>query len=165
MLSLARTTSLPVELVELTERSGLRKALANAGVPRILLVDPGEPPPTLGVDEGWVSKDATDAEVEQCARDVLDRLAASARVEVVDERVWSYAGRPFRLTRLQARLFAELAAHRGTTVTHERLMSVGWPGEAVNHAAFDSAMQRLRDQLVGTGLHVRSSRGTGFALA
>ena len=133
-LACAPNHSLPVELVEWTEQPGLRRALANAGVPRVLLVHPeAEPPPTLGVDEGWVWMDATDAEVEQCARDVLDRLAASERVELVDERVWSYSGRTFRLTRLQARLFAELAAHRGTTVTHERLMAVGWPGEPVNH--------------------------------
>ncbi len=107
---------------------------------------------------------ATDAEVEQCARDVLERLKASERIRFVAERVWSYSGRTFRLTRLQARLFAELVAHRGTTVTHDRLMAVGWPGEPVSHGSLDSALQRLREQLVGTGLHVRSTRCVGFAL-
>lgn len=157
---------MPVELIEGADQAGLRRALANAGVPRILLIAPGSAPPAgLGVDEGWVPTDATDDEVEQCARNVLVRLAASNCVESVDERVWSYAGRSFRLTRLQARLFAELANHRSTIVTHERLMAVGWAGQPVNQMSLDSAMQRLRDQLVGTGLYVRSRRAIGFVLA
>ena len=106
-----RSTTLPVELVEWTDQSGLRRALANAGVPRVLLVDPGTEPPTLiGVDEGWVRVDATDDEIAECARAVLARLAARERIERVGDRAWSYLGRTFRLTRLQSRLFAELVA-------------------------------------------------------
>ena len=161
-----RTTSFPIELVEWTQPSWLRRALANAGVPRILLVAPGDSPPSnLGVDEAWLPMEATDAEVEQCARKLLERLAADNRVELIGERVWTYAGRTFRLTPLQARLFAELSAHRGIIVTHERLMAVGWKGEPVNHMSLDSAMRRLRDHLVGTGLCVRSRRTVGFVLA
>ena len=124
------------------------------------------PPTTLGVDEGWVPADATDAEVEQCAREVLERLAASGKVEVhlVAERTWSCSSRTFRLSLLQARLFGELEAHRGTTVTHQRLMEVGWRGEPVPQWSLRSAIQRLREQLIGTGLHVRSARCVGFAL-
>ena len=44
-------------------------------------------------------------------------------------------------------------------------MAVGWQGEPVNQMSLDSAMQRLRDQLIGSGLFVRSRRGIGFALA
>lgn len=166
MLTLARrTTRLPVELVEWTEQPGLRRALANAGVPRVLLVDPGTAPPSaLGVDEGWVRSDATDAEIDACARAVLARLVANDRIELVGDRVWSYLGRTVRLTQLQSRLFAELAASRGVTVSHQRLMVVGWQGKSVNHMSLDSAMQRLRDQLIGTGLCVRSRRGIGFVL-
>ncbi len=162
----ARSTSLPVELVEWSTQAGLRKALANAGIPRVLLVQPGiEPPSPLGVDEGWVRTDATDDEIDQCARDVLERLVTSAPIESLGACVWSHLGRPIRLTPLQASVFGELVARRGTTVTHERLTDVGWPGEPVNLVALDTAIQRIRDQLVGTGLHIRTIRCVGYALA
>jgi DNA-binding response OmpR family regulator len=109
--------------------------------------------------------DATDEEVDQCARTVLERLVTSGPIESVGECVWSHLGRAFRLTRLQAPLFGELVAQRGATVTHERLTAVGWPGEPVNLVALDSAIQRIRDQLVGTGLYVRTIRCVGYALA
>ncbi len=167
MLTLAtRSTSLPVELVEWSTQAGLRKALANAGIPRVLLVEPGAELPTpLGVDEGWVRMDATDDEVDQCARTVLERLGRNAPIESIGECVWSHLGRAFRLTRLQAPIFGELVARRGETVTHERLTAIGWPGEPVNLVALDSAIQRMRDQLVGTGLFVRTIRCVGYALA
>lgn len=162
----ARSTSLPVELVEWSTQADLRKALANAGIPRVLLVQPGAQPPTpLGVDEGWVHMDATDDEVDECARTVLERLVTSAPIVSIDERVWCHRGREFRLTRLQALVFGELVAKRGTTVTHEELTAVGWPGEPVNLVALDSAIQRIREQLVGTGLSVRTVRCVGYALA
>jgi hypothetical protein len=167
VLTLAmRSTSLPVELVEWSTQAGLRKALANAGIPRVLLVEPGVDPPTpLGVDEGWVRKDATDDEVDECARTVLERLATTEPIESVGSCAWSHLGRSFRLTRLQATVFGELVAQRGTTVTHERLTAVGWPGEPVNLVALDSVIQRIRDRLVGTGLCVRTVRCVGYALA
>jgi DNA-binding response OmpR family regulator len=132
----------------------------------VLLVQPGvEPPTPLGVDEGWVRIDATDDEIDQCARTVLERLETSEPIESLGECVWSHLGRPFRLTRLQASIFGELVARRGTIVTHERLTAVGWPGEPLNLVALDSAIQRIRDQLVGTGLHIRTVRCVGYALA
>ena len=68
----------------------------------MLAADPGTEPPTMvGVDEGWVRVDATDDEIAECARAVLARLAAHERIERVGDRVWSYLGRTFRLTRLQ----------------------------------------------------------------
>lgn len=161
-----RSTSLPVELVEWPTQNGLRKALANAGISRVLLVQPGEEPPTpLGVDEGWVRMDATDDEVDQCARTVLERLVTSEPIESMGECVWSHRGRTIRLTRLRAPVFGELVARRGTTVTHERLAAVGWPGEPLNLLALDTAIQRIRDELVGTGLHIRTIRCVGYALA
>ena len=166
MLELAhRSTSLPVELVEWPNQIGLREALAKAGVARVLLVEAGcEPPETLGVDEGWVWSNATDDEIDDCGRAVLDRLAATGRIERVDARTWSCSGLTFRLTPLRARLFAELAANRGSTVANEYLLTVGWPGRAVNPGSLESAVRRLRSQLIGTGLCVRSKRGVGFVL-
>ncbi len=162
----ARSTSLPVELVEWSTQAGLRKALANAGIPRVLLVPPGTEPPTpIGVDEGWVRTDATDDEIDQCARNVLERLVATEPIESMGECVWLHRGRAIRLTPLRAPVFGELVARRGTTVTHEQLTAVGWPGEPVNLVALDTAIQRIRDQLVGTGLHIRTIRCVGYALA
>jgi hypothetical protein len=161
-----RSTSLPVELVDWPTQAGLRKALANAGIPRVLLVQPrAEPPTPLGVDEGWVRMDATDDEVDQCARTVLGRLVTTEPIESIGECLWSHRGRAIQLTRLRAPVFGELVAQRGTTVTHERLAAVGWPGEPVNLAALDTAIQRIRDELVGTGLHIRTTRCVGYALA
>jgi hypothetical protein len=167
VLTLAlRSTSLPVELVEWPTQACLRKALANAGIPRVLLVQAGdEPPAPLGVDEGWVRMDATDDEIDQCARAVLERLATSDLINSMGDGVWSHLGCTFRLTPLQGHVFAELVAQRGTTVTHERLTAVGWPGKPVNLVALDSAIQRIREQLVGTGLHIRTVRCVGYALA
>lgn len=162
----ARSTSLPVELVEWPNQAGLRKAFANAGIPRVLFLQPGaEPPSPLGVDEGWVRMDATDDEVDQCARTVLERLVTREPIESMGECVWSHRGRAIRLTRLRAPVFGELVAQRGTTVTHERLAEVGWPGEPVSLGALDTAIQRIRDELIGTGLQIRTVRCVGYALA
>jgi DNA-binding response OmpR family regulator len=160
-----RSTLLPVELIEWDGPPGLRRALANAGVPRILLVERGTTPPiSVGVDEAWLWSDVTDSELEHCAHAVLDRLRTGEQVERVDSRTWSYAGRAFRLSRLQARLFAELASSRGTTVARDRLLAAGWERSVPNQATLSSAIQRLRTQLVGTGLQVRSTRQIGFVL-
>jgi hypothetical protein len=167
VLTLAlRSTSLPVELVEWPTQAGLRKALANAGIPRVLLVQPADDPPTpLGVDEDWVTADAGDDEIDRCARALLERLSTRDAIESMGDGVWSHLGRSFRLTPIQGLVFAELVAQRGTTVTHERLTAVGWPGKPVNLVALDTAMQRIREQLVGTGLFVRTVRCVGYALA
>jgi DNA-binding response OmpR family regulator len=154
-----------VELVAWPERSGLRRALAHAGVPRVLLVDNGTlPPPSLGVDEEWVWSDAPDHEVDERARSVLARLQSTGEIEDRGDDTFCHAGRPFRLPRLQARLFAELAAHRGTPVARERLIEVGWPERNVSHA-LEVEIGRLRDRLVGTGLFIRSLRHGGYELA
>ena len=166
MLTLSqRSTPLPVELVEWPEQAGLRKALAHAGVPRVLLVDIASPlPPGLGVDEDWVWSNATDEHIAERARAVLRKLRRPALIERRTDGTWSHAGHVFRLPRLQARLLAELAEHRGTAVPRERLVEVAWPGRRASRRPLEVAIGRLRDGLVGTGLYVRPTRGVGYQL-
>jgi len=160
-----RTTSLPVELVEWPDQRGLRVALAKAGVARVLLVERGcEPPLTLAIDESWVWSDATEDEIDDCGRDMLDRLSASTPIERLDEQTWACLGLRFHLTPIGSRLFAELVASRGMAVANERLVEVGWRGGRVTPWSVESAVRRLRTQLIGTGLCVRSKRGVGFVL-
>lgn len=161
----SRTTSLPVELVEWPRQRGLRVALAKAGVARVLLVERGcEPPLSLAIDEAWVWSDATEDEIDACGRKVLDRLAVTTPIERLDEQTWSCQGLSFHLTPTGSRLFAELVARRGEAVANDRLIEVGWRGGRVTPWSVESAVRRLRTQLIGTGLCVRSKRGVGFVL-
>ena len=151
--------------MEWPTQADLRKALAHSGVPRVLLVTVGTPPPVLGVDEGWMWSDATDNDIDECADAVLARMRSAETVERGSDGTWSHAGCVFRLPLQQARLMEELAAHRGTPVPRRRLIEVAWPGQIVRRCAIDVAIGRLRDRLVGTGLCIRSARGIGYELA
>ena len=161
-----KTLSCAVEVVEWPSQQALRRVLANAGVPRLLIVDRDTSAPDwIGIDETWVWSDASDEQLDQASRDLLARLGQDSTIERVGTYSWTSAGRVFCLTPLLARLFAELVAERGVTVTHERLMAAGWGQAAVAEHTLTDAVQRLRNQLVGTGLLIRTRRAVGFVLA
>jgi Transcriptional regulatory protein, C terminal len=160
-----RATEWPLELVGWPHQAALRKALANAGVPRVLLVDSdATPPDSVGIDEGWVWASASDRQIDECARRVLEQLRDHLAIVRIDTQTWSVSDRRLRLTPLRARLFAELVEHRGDTVPYDRLIEIGWPGPSITRGALQIAVKRLREQLVGTGLCIRSTRGIGFLL-
>ena len=160
-------SSLPVEVVEWPLEAGRREAFARAGVPRLLLVAPGAPPPEMiGVDEDWIRLPATDDDVLARAIHVM-RLGEHRRTDlpyVDDHRVLHRAGVSVPLTTRDARMLELLLRHVGSVVSYEELSRVVWSNDAPTREAVEAATYRLRRRISGLSMSIKAVRGRGVAL-
>jgi hypothetical protein len=160
-------SSLPVEVVDWPVEAGRREAFARAGVPRLLLVAPGAPPPDMiGVDEDWIRMPATDDDVLARAIQVM-RLGERRRTDlpyVDDHRVLHRAGVSVPLTTRDAKMLELLLRHVGSVVSYEELARVVWSNDAPTREAVEAATYRLRRRISGLSMSIKAVRGRGVAL-
>lgn len=145
----------------------MRRALADLGSPRLLLVAPGaDPPIDLDDLEDWAWSDAR-------AREVEARLASldarASRVEQVapvvdDDDVLHVGERWVALGPLEAKLARRLAARPGEVVGRHELEEAAWAGSAVRPNTTDRLVHRLRRHIEPVGLVLRTVRGRGYVL-
>lgn len=166
------------EIEELAERAGVelvvwpddesqRRALARAGVPRLLLVAAdADAPEVIGLDEDWVRAPSD-------VRDLAARLRRLARVverlqhdhPVLDpSHIVHYGGTSVVLSAAQASVTELLLARQGQVVARAELEAALWPDGAPGPKALDGVVFRLRRRLAGLGLVVRSAHGRGFSI-
>jgi Transcriptional regulatory protein, C terminal len=160
-------SSLPVEVVDWPVEAGRREAFARAGVPRLLLVAPGAPPPDMiGVDEDWIRLPATDDDVLARANHVM-RLGERRRTDlpyVDDHRVLHRAGVSVPLTTRDARMLEVLLRNVGSVVSYEELTRVVWSNDAPTREAVEAATYRLRRRISGLSMSVKAVRTRGVVL-
>ena len=160
-------SSLPVEVVDWPVEAGRREAFARAGVPRLLLVAPGAPPPdVIGVDEDWIRLPATDDDVLARAIHVM-RLGERRRTDlpyVDDHRVLHRAGVGTAHHTRRARMLELLLRHVGSVVSYEELTRVVWSNDAPTREAVEAATYRLRRRISGLSMSIKAVRGRGVAL-
>jgi hypothetical protein len=158
----------PVELVRWPQDEVLRDRLARAGVPRLLLVDPGaDTPATIGIDEDWIRLPADERDVwaraERLVR-LTDRLSLD-RPFVDDSRVLRRGGSTVVLTTSEAVVVRLLLDHAGSVVPRSRIETALWPtGEPPSIRAVDSVVYRLRRRLAGLNMCIRAARNSGFVV-
>ena len=149
------------------EQDAERRAMARAGLPRLLLVDNDAEAPVVVDDvEDWIRMPAPDADV----RARIARLEARWREMTVspprvdDDGTMHFAGRRVDLAPVQARLARELASQVGAVVERSRLAAAGWPSGQGSRNALDVHVARLRRRVRTLGLAIRTRRLVGYAL-
>lgn len=144
-----------------------RARLREEGVPRLLLVEGGAPPPSVADElEDWIRVPAD--EVDLHARvDALERRTRARVVDVPtldDDGVLRFAGAWVPLPPVEARLTAALLDRAGTVVSRDSLGRAGWPDGPPGRNALDVHVLRLRRRLGPLGLAIRTVRSRGYLL-
>ena len=140
-------------------------ALRRVGVPRLLLVRPGAPAPTVTSElEDWVRLPADDDDVQTR----LATLAARAEAQRADlpwidsNDLLHFRRRWAELSAVEAVLARTLVARMGDVVTYDDL--TGAQDGPPRRETLRVQLTRLRLRLAPLGLAVRSVRARGYVL-
>lgn len=157
-----------VVLVRWPAEGERRRRLADAGVARLLLVDPSEPPPQV-VDplEDWIRVPADEHDVQARLATLAARTGRSNPTSVPtldDDGVVRCNGTWASLPPVEARLTAALLERLGAVVSRDALARAGWPEGAPGRNALDVHVLRLRRRLAPVGLVIRTVRSRGYLL-
>ncbi len=146
---------------------GRRSQLRQDGVPRLLLVDQGVPPPQSVDDlEDWVRVPADEVDLHARVEN-LDRRAKTrteVRPALDGDGVLRVNGTWVSLPPVEARLTNALLSRYGSVVSRDALASSGWPEGAPGRNALDVHVLRLRRRIAPLGLTIRTVRSRGYLL-
>lgn len=131
-----------------------RRALADGGTPRLLLIDPGQPLPELDDDEDFIRLPADERDVS--AR--LRQLGLAGLRPRLDGRVLRNGRGTVVLSERQAAVVALLLAADGTLVPRAGVVAA-FGGRAVGDAVY-----RLRKALRPLGLEIYCATNRGYVL-
>lgn len=144
-----------------------RARLRETGVPRLLLVDDGVPPPSVDDDlEDWIRLPAADADlgarVDTLRRRAADRNGGIPHVD--GDGVLRFGGGWVPLPPVEARLTRALVERCGAVVRRDVLARAGWPDGSPGRNALDVHVLRLRRRVAPLGLAIRTVRSRGYLL-
>jgi DNA-binding response OmpR family regulator len=156
-----------VTLLRWPTEADRRDRLAEDGVPRLLLVEPGsEPPPPVNCLEDWIRVPAADSDV----RARIEMLAARAGYhappapDLDDDGLLRFGTDWVSLPPVESRLTRALLQRYGGVVSRDALARAGWPDGAPGRNALDVHVLRLRRRLAPIGLVIRTVRSRGYLL-
>jgi two-component system, OmpR family, response regulator len=156
-----------VSLLRWPTETARRESLIAEGVPRLLLVEPGEEPP-LPADclEDWARVPASEDDVRArtAGLEVRNRVHNHVVPELDGHGVLRAGTDWVPLPPVEARLTGALLNRFGAVVSRESLSRAGWPGGAPGRSAFDVHVLRLRRRLSPLGLAIRTVRSRGYLL-
>ncbi len=157
-----------VEVVDWPRDEQLRRSLAVAGIPRLLVLDEGQAPPEhLAFDEDWIRRPFDTADLRARAARVLEavRSQSGAAAWIDEHRVLHHGHRTAVLTPSEAVVAATLLDRTGEVVTRDQLEERLWPGaRPPSSRAIDAIIYRLRRRCADIGLLIQAARGRGFVL-
>lgn len=156
-----------VVFVRWPQESERRDRLAQAEVPRLLLVDAAaRAPDPVDCLEDWVRLPADDDDVRLRASCVARRAAlhVDPLPQLDDDGVLRVGARWTPLPPVEARLTEALLERFGAVVSREALARAGWPEGAPGRNALDVHVLRLRRRLAPVGLGIRTVRSRGYLL-
>lgn len=156
-----------VVFVRWPQESARRDRLALAGIPRLLLLDNGAPPPDpIDCLEDWARLPGDDGDIRARA-DAVGRRAAmhtGPQPTIDEDGVLRYGARWTSLPPVEARLTEALVNRFGSVVSRDVLAGAGWPDGAPGRNALDVHVLRLRRRLGPIGLAIRTVRSRGYLL-
>ncbi|MCB0997358.1 MAG: response regulator transcription factor [Acidimicrobiales bacterium] len=157
-----------VVLVRWPAEKSRREQLAERGVPRLLVVEGGAPPPVVNDGlEDWIRVPAPATDLRARVEALVARSGTGGSDEVphVDEHgVLRIGERWVSLPPIEANLARVLVARFGAVVGREELMSAGWPEGEPARNLLDVRMLRLRRRLLPLDLVIRTIRSRGYLL-
>ncbi len=157
-----------MQKVNWPEEEPRRRDLAEAGIPRLLIVASGVAPPLcVEVLEDWVRT----ADHDRDAKTRIDALAARweniqdrTAPHLHDEGVLEFRASRTEISPLQALLVRPMVDHFGRVVTRGELAREGWKGVDIHRNTLDAHMFRLRQRVGCVGLTLRTVRSRGYLL-
>jgi DNA-binding response OmpR family regulator len=156
-----------VVLVRWPSDESTRVRLREEGVPRVLLVEGGAPPPSIGDElEDWIRVPAEEADLHARV-DAIERRARARAPDAPtldDDGVLRYRGGWVPLPPVEARLTLALLQRSGAVVSRDALARAGWPDGAPGRNALDVHVLRLRRRLRPLGLAICTVRSRGYLL-
>jgi hypothetical protein len=157
-----------VRLVRWPADAELLSDARRAGVPRLILVDPGVSPP-VGADafEDWIRLPASDDDIDARMNVLADRALSvppTPRPTLDAEGVLRYGDRVVPLSPIASVLVGALIDRYQRVVPREVLAQAVWPTDDPKLNALDVHMVRLRRQVSRVGLTVRTVRQRGYLL-
>lgn len=156
-----------VALIQWPSDESLRIQLARQEHPRLLLVEPeAAPPRCVDVLEDWVRLPVSQA--DRKARIIsLEERACRDREEapiIGQDGTLDYRGARVQLSGTQARIISALIDRFGAVVSREEVTARAWPGSDASANNLDVTIGRLRREIAGLGLWVKTVRSRGFLL-
>ncbi len=145
-----------------------RRVLADAGVPRLLVIGDGQVPPLLESPlEDWIRVPAL--EVDRDARiEALRRRAAGDGEPgrpTIDGDGLVRVGRAWvAVPPIEARLAEVLIDRVGAVVSRDELTAAAWPDGVGERNVLDVRILRLRRRIDRLGLVVRTVRSRGYLM-
>lgn len=155
-----------VVLVRWPMESERRALLESSQIPRLLLLEEGEPPEPRDCMEDWVRVPASEDDVRARVSALWLRAQAHATAAPVLDRdgVLRFGDHWVSLPPVETRLTAALIERFGAVVSREALARAGWPDGAPGRNALDVHVLRLRRRLAPLHLAIRTVRSRGYLM-
>jgi DNA-binding response OmpR family regulator len=159
-----------VALIMWPHDEALRRRLAAARRPRLVLVDANlPPPPPCDELEDWIRYPPDAEELAIRIATLLDRavdvVPRPVSLELDADGVLRADGRWVALPVVEARVFAALLERAGEMVSRRELTAATWLGDPpADGRALNGVIKRLRRRLRPLGIQIHTLRGTGFLL-
>lgn len=153
-----------VVLLRWPEESSRRTELEVVARPRLLLVEPGEPPPDCRDPlEDWIRLPADDQDVRARLSTLVTRSGIERPTLDDDGLLW-FRGRWVSLSPVEQALAAGLLDRYGAVAGRDSLRKRAWPDGLPSRNALDVHMVRLRRRIHALALEVRTVRSRGYLL-
>ena len=150
------------------ERGPLEDLRAR-GIPRLVVVEAGEPPLPRDSYEDFILPSASDQEREWRIAAILERVAQhgaapALRPEIDEDGIVRFDGRWAPTSPVEATLMRALIERFAVVASRDFLASRAWPQGPPTRNALDVHMLRLRRRIGPLGLEVRTVRSRGYLL-
>jgi DNA-binding winged helix-turn-helix (wHTH) protein len=142
------------------------EANRRLGVPRLLVLDDGEPPPSApDCLEDWVRVNTPADDVELRARAIATRAARHGAHPTLDgDGLLRFHDSWVSLSPVEQALASALVERFGTVVGRDALAGRAWPAGVPTRNALDVHVLRLRRRIAPLGLEIRTVRSRGYLL-
>jgi two-component system, OmpR family, response regulator len=139
--------------------------LASAGLPRLLLVEPGASPPEGGdCEEDWLRLPADDRDVSARLRALARRAGRHVTLPQADGHGrLLHRGRWVSLSPINQRIAGLLVERFGQVVHIDEVARRAWDEPPTSNAV-RVHLSRLRHRIAPVGLDIRCMRGVGMLL-
>lgn len=158
-----------VEILDWPAEDGRRQALAQRGVPRLLVVSPDVPPPIVTDHfEDWIRRPHTTADLEARLTGLQARSVEPATDEdspaIDDDGVLRTERGWIALSEVEVKLMSELVGRYRTVVDRDSLQNAAWPNQQVSRNLLDVYLHKLRPRVIAVGLEINTVRKRGYLL-